>query len=196
MTEAANILLSGALEVTSGSGRLEPGLQGTFTYDGAGPQSVVLGVSGINYHNLVLTGGDIKTQTFGPIATITGTTTVAAGTQFNNRAQTIYQGGFINNGTTVVSAEQQYQGNFTNTGSYSASAAQNYQGDFTNTGTFASGSQEHRFNGNTPQLITGETTFSVVAFDNSADVTLANDVLVEDRIPVDQSACRRASFTR
>lgn len=181
-TGAANIYLSGALNVTSSSARIIPGTASTFTYDGTGTQTALLGVSEINYYNLVFAGSGTKNQTTWSTPTIPGTTTVNSGVTFNNSASVIYQGEFINNGTTNASAAHQYRANFTNNGIYAASAAEEYRGNFINTGTFTSGTGLHTFNGASAQQITGATTFTNMALDNTTGLTINNDVTVQTQI--------------
>lgn len=216
-TGAANIFLSGSFSVP-GSARILPGTASTFTYDGTGSQTAMLGVSQVNYHNLVFAGSGTKAQTTWSTPTITGTTTVNAGVTFNNSASVIYQGVFVNNGVTAATAAHQYQstftnnnnysssqaqqyqadfvnngtatidainqhqGNFINTGTYTATAAQQYWGNFTNSGTFSSGSGLHSFVGTTAQQLTGTTTFTNMALNNSAGLTINNNVTVQNQL--------------
>ena len=133
-TGAANIYLSGSLNV-SGSARMLPGTASTFTYDGTGTQTALLGVSEINYYNLVFAGSGTKNQTTNATPTIAGATTVNAGVTFNNSSSVTYQGVFINNGTTNATAANQYQSTVTNNNIFAAAAAHVYQADFVNTGT-------------------------------------------------------------
>lgn len=184
-TGAANIFLSGSFSIPGGMARVLPGTSSTFTYDGIGTQTALLGVSEINYYNLVFAGSGTKNQTTWATPTIPGTTTVNTGVTFNNSASVIYQGNFVNNGTTNVGAEgaHQYQANFINSGSYTATtAAQQYQRNFTNSGTFTSGTGLHTFNGTTAQQLTGATTFTNLALNNTAGLTINNDVTVREQL--------------
>lgn len=177
----ANIFLAGAMTIPGGSGRISPGTS-TFTYDGTGTQTLLLGVSEIDYHNLTLAGSGIKNQTSWSIPTITGVTTVNAGITFNNSASVIYGGNFINNGNTNASASHQYQGNFINNATYTASAAQEYRANFTNAGTFTSGSGLHTFNGTSQQQLTGATNFTNMALNNTAGLVINNDVTALEQL--------------
>lgn len=180
-TGAANIFLSGTFTV-NGSARLIPGTASTFTYDGTGTQTTMLGVSEVNYYNLVMGGSGTKNQTTWSTPTIPGTTTVNSGVTFNNSASVIYQGQFINNGTTSASATHQYRGNFTNNNAYVASVAEEYRANFINAGTFTSGTGLHSFNGTSAQQLTGATTFTNLALDNTTGLTINNDVTVQTQI--------------
>lgn len=180
-TGAANMYLSGSFTV-SGSARLLPGTASTFTYDGTGTQTTMLGVSEINYYNLVMGGSGTKNQTTWSTPTIGGTTTVNAGVTFNNSASVNYQGDFTNNGTTNASGAHQYLGNFINTSVYTASAAEEYRANFTNSGTFTSGTGLHTFNGTSAQQLTGATTFANMAVSNTAGFTINNDVTVQTQL--------------
>lgn len=180
-TGAANIFLSGNLTLSSGA-RIIPGTSSTFTYDGAGTQTVMLGVSEINYHNLVLAGSGTKNQTSWNVPTITGTTQVAAGVIFENSAAVIYQGEFINNGTTNASAQHQYVNNFINNNIYNATANLQYRANFTNNGTFTPGVGLHLFNGNSLQQITGTTTFGRMELNNTAGLSINNDVTIQEQL--------------
>src|SRR5690606_4131609 len=104
-----DIFLSGAF-TPGGNATVIPGTASTFTYDGSGTQAALLGVSQINYHHLVFAGSGTKSQTTWNTPIITGTTTVNSGVTFNNSASVIYQGNYINGGTSNVTAAQQYQG--------------------------------------------------------------------------------------
>lgn len=180
-TGAANIFLAGPMTLAGGRARIFPGTS-TFTFDGTGTQTALLGVSDINYHNLVFAGSGTKSQTSWSVPTITGTTVVNAGVTFNNSAAVIYGGEFINDGSTNASATQQYQGNFINNANYSATAAQTYRGNFTNTGTFTSGTNLHSFNGSAMQQITGTTTFFRMELNNAAGLTLNSDITAGDQL--------------
>ncbi|MGM8227691.1 DUF6701 domain-containing protein [Cellvibrio sp. ARAG 10.3] len=180
-TGAANIFLSGNLTLSSGA-RIIPGTSSTFTYDGTGTQTVMLGVSEINYHNLVLAGSGTKNQTSWSVPTITGTTQVAAGVTFQNSAAVIYQGEFINNGTTNASAQNQHVNNFINNNIYNATANLQYRANFTNSGTFTPGVGLHLFNGNSLQQITGTTTFGRMELNNTAGLSINNDVTIQDQL--------------
>ena len=181
-TGAANIFLSGSLTVPNGSARILPGTSSTFTYDGTGTQTVMLGVSDINYYNLVMAGSGTKNQTSWSVPTIAGSTQVLAGVTFENSAAVIYQGEFINTGTTNASAQQQYLSNFTNNNNYSATAAQQYRANFSNSGSFTSGTGLHSFNGSSLQQLTGATTFNRMELNNAAGLSINNDVTVQEQI--------------
>lgn len=176
MTGAANIFLSGTIN-PGGNARVIPGTAGTFTYDGAGTQTALLGVSEINYHNLVFAGSGSKSQTTWNTPTITGTTTVSSGVTFNNSAAVIYGGNFINNGTTNVTAAQQYQGNFTDSGSYNTD------------------NSLQTFNGSATQQLTGATTFVRLSLNNATGLTINNDVLVQDQLQLDSGPLITGSNT-
>lgn len=166
MTGAANIFLSGAIN-PGGNARIIPGTVGTFTYDGTGTQTALLGVSEINYHNLVFAGSGNKNQTTWSTPAITGTTTVTSGVTFNNSASVIYQGNYLNNGTSNVTAAQQYRG------------------DFINAGTYTTNNSLQTFNGNVAQQLTGATTFTRLSLNNAAGLTINSDVLVQDQLQLD-----------
>src|SRR5690606_3630638 len=116
------------------------------------------------------------------IPTVTGNTRVNSGVTFDNSASVIYEGEFVNNGTTSATAANEYRGNFNNTGNYSATAAQQYRQNFINSGSFDSGSSLHSFNGTAAQQLTGETVFRRLELSNSAGLTLQADVTVEDQL--------------
>lgn len=200
---AGTLRLNGAFNTTAMT--LNPGTASTFIY-GGGNQTALLGVSEINYHNLTFAGSGTKSQTTSVAPTISGTTTVNAGVTFNNSASVIYQGAFvnngttnasaahtyngnfINNGTTSASAAQTYNGNFINTGDYSATAAQQYRSNFTNSGAFDSGSLLHTFNGSAAQQLNGATTFYQMQLDNNAGLTINDDVTVQDQLSLTNGA--------
>lgn len=183
-TGAANISLSGNFSIPGGMARILPGTASTFTYDGTGSQTALLGVSEINYYNLVFAGSGTKNQTTWATPTIPGTTTVNSGVTFNNSASVIYQGNFVNAGTTNAGASHQYQGNYINSGTYSAlNTAQEYWGNFNNSGTFNSGSGfSHTFNGTSAQQLTGATTFTNMAVNNPAGLTINSNVTVREQL--------------
>lgn len=181
-TGTATISLSGTFTITGGSASLIPGTASTFIYDG-GAQVAPIGVSNINYHHLTFAGSGVKTQsTSNWWRAITGNTTVNTGVTFINSASLSYEGDFVNNGTTDATAAQIYNGNFINRGVYTASAAQQYRADFANSGTFNAGGSNHSFNGTTVQEISGATTFGTLTIDNSAGLTLADDVTTQSQL--------------
>lgn len=180
-TGAANIFLSGSLTLNSDA-RILPGTSSTFTYDGTGTQTAMLGVSDLNYHNLVLAGSGTKSQTSWSVPTITGTTQVSAGVTFENSAAVNYQGEFINNGTTNASAQHQYMSHFINNNVYNASANIQYRTNFSNNGTFTSGAGTHLFSGSSLQQITGAATFGRMELNNSAGLSINNDVTIQEQM--------------
>ena len=180
-TGAANMFLSGSLTL-NGEARIIPGTSSTFTYDGPGTQTVMLGVSDINYHNLVLAGSGTKSQTSWSVPIITGTTQVSAGVTFENSAAVTYQGEFINNGTTNASGQNQYLNNFINNNNYNATANLQYRANFTNNGSFISGAGLHSFNGGSLQQLTGATTFNRMELNNNAGLSINNVVTIQEQI--------------
>lgn len=183
-TNAANstLLVGGAMLAT---GTLNASASGnTVNYDGTGAQTIKLPAAG--YFHLTASNGNTKTLPAGTVD-VGGDLTVATGTTLTANANDPFvnvTGNMAINGTGVYQSSSNaartlaITGDLTIGGTYAGNGAPaTLAGNFSRTGTFTSGTGLFTFNGSTQQTLTGASTFTNAAVNNSgAGLLLANDM--------------------